>query len=156
MFSGIVSELGPPVPPRCPTVSQTTQCYKSCFAPNPHSIYSASPSQLPPPTFWTGVVTRCFLRGECGRLVNSWAATHLEAKSSQVKTRWLCTSALQQRARIWKNRRMCYFNFSRCLYFNGRKHFESLKCEITPKCSILLIQHIRHHDTSNTMYFIFY
>lgn len=83
MFSGIVSRPGPPVPPCCPTVSQTIQCYNSSFAPNPHPIYSASPSLLPPPTLWTRGVVTCFFSGECGLLVNSWATIHSEGKSSQ-------------------------------------------------------------------------
>ncbi|CAB1451855.1 unnamed protein product [Pleuronectes platessa] len=52
----IVSGPGPPVPPRCPTVSQTIQC---CLLlrpppnPNPQPIYQASPSLLSPPTLDT-------------------------------------------------------------------------------------------------------
>lgn len=130
MFSGIVSGPGPPVPPRCPTVSQTIQCYNSCFAPNPHPIYSASPSLLPPPTLWTqGVVTWCFFSGECGLLVNSWATIHSEGKSSQVKTWWLCTSTLQQRAKDMnieqQNKPVVFQSFNKSLHFNDTKRDNS-------------------------------
>lgn len=52
--------------------------------PNPHPIYSTSPSLLPPPTLWTqGDVTWCFFSGECALVVNSWATIHSDGKSSQ-------------------------------------------------------------------------
>lgn len=65
-FSGIVwltardgdcpRGLGPPAPPRRPTVTQTMQCYNcgsdltpTPFKSRPHPIYSANPSWPPPP-----------------------------------------------------------------------------------------------------------
>lgn len=58
--------------------------------PQPPILFTQpAPPCSPPPTLWTqGVVTQCFLSGECGLLVNSWA--------SQVKTRRLRSSTLQQ------------------------------------------------------------
>lgn len=76
--------------------------------------YNATTPALPPaPILFTQPAPPCshhpqsghrewghvFLNGECGLLVNSWAAILSGGKSSQVAARWLCLSTPQQTAK---------------------------------------------------------
>lgn len=92
--------------------------------PQPPILFTQpAPPCSPPPTLWTrGVVTRCFLSGECGLLVNSWAAIHSQGESSQDTAASLKHAATRgQRTRIQNNRS----GFNKRLHFNDTEQPET-------------------------------
>lgn len=109
--------LGPPAPPRRPTIAQTMQCYNcgsdptpTPFRSRPHPIYSTNPSGTAPPPSTD---------------LDTGSGDTLSFHSIPFQTRWLCSATASNKSEhIYDAKRSGTLSFAALFHVRGLREDE--------------------------------